>query len=420
MNTITPPASPFPRRHCADPQAWTAMIRPLRLFNPRRSFPDRALCDAYGHGLMRGDEPMDRLLDWMNEGGLATTRPLFVQALEHGIDSLSNPPQPLRAFFTVIDRQPTWLDERRMQRGAEAYAMMGGDVFFSARDFILMGGYLSSSINEVLYRAGGLKMGANRRIAETTDWYLKSMTPGAMSRFGDGFKATVHVRFVHALIRRRIQAQSDWASEVHGLPCNQTDMVATYLGGSWGAILGALLLGRLSVSYADVCDMLHLFRYNHWLMGVEDDFLSDDPREMAHRLANLVWTQPGPSDVCRQMAEALAQQPMEIDFASFTAWRRRWRRHTHLSRNRYFLGRQGMQRLGLSPSVLPWYPMLTSGPKAAYWLVQRFLRRSQARGALVRRGRAEQERLLDEVYGDQARHISPQNAGHALGRQSAS
>lgn len=397
----------FPTRHGADPAAWQAMIRPLRPLFRGRALPDRQLCDAYGHALLRGDAPMDALIEWMQAEGMGKTRPLFQQALDEGIETVPAAPQPLRDFFALVDRKPDWLDEARMARGCEAYAMMGGDVFYAARDFILMGGYMSSSINEVLYRAGGLDRGANRRIAETADWYFRMVQPGAMQRFGDGFKATLHVRFVHGLVRRRISKLPDWDVSRDGIAVNQTDMVGTWLGGSIGAFIGALLLGRLTVSPADLRAAMHLFRYSHWLMGVEEQFLTDDPRRAAWMLANLVTVQPGPTPVCLQMAAALAEQPMQVEYARFQELRRRWKRHTHLSRNRYFLRRHGMRRLGLSQAVLPWYPMLTAPPKALLSFTQRFLLPGQ-RARLAARGRAEQARLVAEVYGTQQREINPE------------
>ena len=403
----TTPEQGFPSRHGADPKAWEALLRPLRPLFRGRDLPNAELTDAYGHALLRGDAPMDELIDWMQAEGMAKARPLFQQALDEGIDTVVDAPQPLRKFFALIDAKPAWLDKQLMDKGAEAYAMLGGDAFYAARDFVLMGGYLSSSINEVLYRAGGLDRGANRRIAETAHWYFNMVEPGAMGRFGEGFKSTIHVRFVHALIRRRITNKPDWDVQADGIAVNQTDMVATWLGGSIGAFIGALLLGRLTVSYADIKAAMHLFKYSHWLMGVEEEFLTDDPKEAAYRLANLVWVQPGPTEVCLQMANALAEQPMQIEYPRFENLRRRWKRHTHLSRNRYFLRKKSMQRLGLPTSVWPWFPVLTTPPKAVIYAAQRFLLPGQ-RKRLARKGRLEQQKLLDEVYGSQQRAINPE------------
>lgn len=397
----------FPARHGACPEAWEPLLKPLRPLFRGRDFPNAEMGNKYGHALRRGDAPMDALVEWMQTQGMAKTRPLFMRALDEGIDAVENAPAELCAFFAVIDQQPAWLDEAEMEKGAEVYAMLGGDAFNAARDFILMGGYLSSSINEVLYRAGGLDRGANRRIAETAHWYFNMTEPGAMGRFGEGFKSTIHVRFVHALVRRRITSKPDWDVAADGIAVNQTDMVGTWLGGSIGAFVGALLLGRLTVSYADLKAVMHLFKYSHWLMGVEEDFLTDDPKEAAYRLANLVYVQPGPTEVCLQMAKALAEQPMQVEYQRFQSLRRRWKRHAHLSRNRYFLRKRGMQRLGLPTGVMPWFPALTTPPKAAAYAVQRFLLPGQ-RKRLAARGRAQQARLLAEVYGSQQRAINPE------------
>ncbi|MGJ8669820.1 MAG: oxygenase MpaB family protein [Oceanococcus sp.] len=385
----------------------------LKPFFAGRALPDSHLCEHFGHALLRGDKPMDELLDWMLEVGLKKSKPQFQQALEQGIQSLSDPSKPLQAFFALVDQVPQWVDFERVNRGGDAFAMMGRDLSVGLRDFILMGGYLSSSINEVLALSGGLQKGPVRRLAETADWYMQISETDGLQRFSAGFKSTMQVRWVHALVRRRIREKPDWSSHEHGLPVNQTDMAATWLGASIGGAIGAMLLGRLVLSPQDLRDYLHMHKYAHWLMGVEEEILSDDPAECAHRLANNTWTQPGASEVCRVMAKALADYGLQQEYPRPSGLRQRWHRHSQLSRSRYFLGRGSMRELGLSTQVLPWYPLLALPPKAIASVVQRFVLPGQ-RQRLIRQGREQQRAFMNGLYGSGIHKLEPQ-ALSALG-----
>ena len=389
------------------------MVNKLKPFMAGRRLPDADLCERFGQALWRGDPAMDALMDWMLSTGLRETKPLFHQAIEQGIASVADAPEALKAFFATVDTPPAWVDFERVNRGGEAFAMMGHDLSVGLRDFILMGGYLSSSINEVLALSGGLQKGPVRRLAETADWYMQISERDGLQRFSPGFKSTLHVRWIHALVRRRIQDKPDWDAQQHGLPVNQTDMAATWLGASIGGAIAAMLLGRLVLSPQDLRDYLHMHKYAHWLMGVEPEFLSDDPTECAYLLANNTWTQPGATEVCRLMAKALGNYGLQQDYPQPRRIRQYWHRHSQLSRSRYFLGRESMRELGLSTWVPPWYPLLTAPPKALGSALQRFLVPGQ-RQMLIRQGRRQQQLFMQGLYGDGKRQLDPQ-ALSALG-----
>ena len=405
-------STPLPSRHNSQPQAWLPFVSKLRLLIGRRSLPDAALQEAFGARLSQGDPAMDALVEWMFEEGMANTKPLFLQALEHGVHSLDDCPEPLQRFFALVEKRPDWVDEGLLARGARATAMLSEPLFTGLRDFVLMGGYLSSSINEVLARSGGLENGPVKRLAETTHWLVEVTEPGGLERYSPGFIATLRVRWVHALVRRHIRQQADWDAAQHGLPVNQTDMIATWLGFAVGGPLSAMLQGQLVLSPKDLKAYLHLHKYAHWLMGVDPGFLSDDLAHCAWLLANNTLTQPGPTPVCIQMAQALADYKLHQQYPRFGRWRGRWERHQQLSRTHYFLGRQSLHTLGLSRAHTPWWPLLALPGRTLISLGRRFALPGQ-RAALARQGRATQRRLLEEIYLGLDRQWAPEQLSSA-------
>ncbi|MGV7591683.1 oxygenase MpaB family protein, partial [Mycobacterium kansasii] len=99
-----------------------------------------------------------------------------------------------------------------------------------ARDVALMGGYLFSGVNQTLLRTGALEKGSNKRFAETSQWALDVIVPEGLRPGGPGYRSTLHVRFIHSMVRRHVLALPDWDFETYGLPINQTDMAATLVG----------------------------------------------------------------------------------------------------------------------------------------------------------------------------------------------
>ena len=106
-----------------------------------------------------------------------------------------------------------------------------------------MSGYLSSGAVEPLVATGALLTMARRRIAETGKYLRDIATSGTIERSSEGFKTTVRVRIMHAMIRRRLGASAGWKTDDWGVPVNQRDMVGTNLEFSIAYIGGLTALG---------------------------------------------------------------------------------------------------------------------------------------------------------------------------------
>lgn len=103
--------------------------------------PDAQQWRRLGERLTVGDEPMDRLVDWMASAGMAQMRPLFEKALAEGIDNVPDAPEPLREFFAGVETAPAWVDRDKLRKGQRALLRGGSDGMSIARDVSLLGGY---------------------------------------------------------------------------------------------------------------------------------------------------------------------------------------------------------------------------------------------------------------------------------------
>ncbi len=384
--TIPSRVRPFARKKSS---AWQ------RFLLGRDPSPTRAEYERAVAATTEGDPAMDALADWMSSG-VPDARALFRQALEHGLDSLPEPPQPLREFFEAVAQEPAWLDRALLDEACDFIQRAGMAGPYVLRDLALMGGYLLSGFNQSLVMTGALNKDASARLSETGQWWLECTQRGGLTRFGAGFRSTLQVRLVHAMVRRHLSRHPEWDHEKWGLPISQIDMVATYLGFCVVMLSGLRMLG-IPVTRRESKAVMHLWAYACWLMGVEERFIVHTEREGIVLLSHALMTQSRPDWTSVELGRALSQEPLTRTYARFQGLQRRFAYHKHLSVSRYFLTPKKMRALGLPDGVLPWFPLLTAGPRCLSYLVQRAL--PGLRKGHAARGRAMQAAELRRMFG---------------------
>jgi hypothetical protein len=361
----------IPARHGQNIERARMIGKRLRRVLGRGVDPDEAEWQRLCQALMRGDKPMDKLVAWMSTEGAGRGRAQFEQALEHGIDTVPDAPDLLREFFGLYDRVPDWVDENLLEHGAQIGRMCGNIGAYVLRDGALMGGYQAPGFNRVLVMTGALSKGPAKRLAETSEWWLACTEPRALSRFGEGFKITMRVRLIHALVRRHIASTSDWDVASQGIPINQLDMAATQLAFGPAYLMGARTMGMI-LTRNDSRAIMHLIRYAGCIIGIEEAFLPQTEREgqlMLYRILLSVVGEPG--EAGRTLAAALADEPLGRRYRAFQRLRRRFARERNLSVNVFFLGLAGMRNLGLPHRYIPWFPLLAMPYYAARSLAYR-------------------------------------------------
>jgi hypothetical protein len=130
-----------------------------------------------------------------------------------------------------------------------------------------------------------------------------------MRRDAEGFKITVRVRLMHAAVRRSLRRSREWREDDWGVPINQVDMAGTTLLFSMVLQDGLAKLG-MTPTEAEREDLLHLWRYVAWVMGVCDELRCATLAE-ARALWDLVTsTQAPPDEDSRALARALLESPV--------------------------------------------------------------------------------------------------------------
>jgi hypothetical protein len=357
--------------------------------------PDPALLDTIGRRLMARDELGAALARAI--AGRQVTMAQFKHALDDGIGALHDPPAPLRDFFATVDAVPSWVDFDLVNEGGRAFRRFGRNAADVLLQLALIGSYRFAGPSDLLVETGGLTAGgATRRLAETQHWAVAITGHDAMQRYGVGYRLTVHVRLMHALVNHRFESNGRWDVDRWGLPINQSDLAATLGLFNAVSLLGVRLLG-VRVTQAESRAVMHLWRYVGWLMGVDEDWLCASERRQ-HRLNyHLLLTQSYGGAAGPPLAKAIVDAQRTLHFVRLAALRRAYARARLLSMLSFFIGRTGMRDLQL-PFAVPWaVPPLFAANLVRYHLLGRT---ATGRDYLLRRGDRSLRELLGRYFGD--------------------
>jgi hypothetical protein len=173
-----------------------------------------------------------------------------------------------------------------------------------------------------------------------------------MRRDGEGFKLTVHVRVMHALVNQQFETNGRWDIGQYGLPINQSDQAGTLGLFNSTVLLGMRMLGRI-VTRGESLAVMHLWKYVGWLLGVNDDWLFDTEREQNVFNYHVLLAQANATPAGADLAAALVDGQLTQDYGHLNTLRGHYARLRLLSMLRYFLGREGLQDLQL-PSTPAW------------------------------------------------------------------
>lgn len=356
---------PYPRRFRAAPARNRRIARPLALVAGVREV-DEALLDEIGRRMFARDEVGADLADAMSRPRhdpervtmaafhRALAEPGAVPAAARSAAELPpSIPPALARFLAAVEDTPSWVDLELVERGGRALRRMGRTLDDVLLSLSLIGGYRFGGPADLLVATGGLTGStAMRRLGETEEWARALVAPGGLRRDGEGWRLTVHVRAMHALLNRRFETNGRWDVGHWGLPVNQSDQAATLGLFSSTGLLGARALGWV-VTPAESRAVMHLWRYVGWLLGVDDDWLFDTERAQNRFLHHVVLVQDDVTPAGPALATALVDGQRDQASGRLAGLRGELRRRRLLGLLRWFLGREGLRDLGL-PRSLPW------------------------------------------------------------------
>lgn len=353
MTATTDDSRVLPRRHRSADARGRQMGRLLRIYWNLREPSDADLA-ALGERLMRRDEPAAALVRAMRlpkDDPERVSMGRFHHALDAGVSA--DDPTALRDFFAQVEATPSWVDRDLCERGATAFRRFGQNANDVLLQLSLIGGYRFGGPVDLLAETGGLSGSTTkRRLGETQTWAIAVGREGGMDRHGEGWKLTVHVRLMHALVNASFERNGRWDSTQWGLPINQSDLASTLNLFSGALMMGVRALG-VPISREDSRAMMHLWKYVGWLIGVDDDWLFDDERDQHQLSYAILLSQADVSVAGPQLAGALVDVQRDLHYRHLPAVSATYTRERLLSMLEGFLGTRGMRDLEL-PHRVPW------------------------------------------------------------------
>lgn len=358
---------------------------------------DEELMDRIGRGFTEQDELGARLVGAMRlraDDPERVTMDQFRRALEGGLNAVPDAAPALVEFIRFAEQDPPWLDRDLVDEGARVFRRFGRNAADVLLQLSLIGGYRFGGPPDLLVATGGLTGDSTRRrLAETQSWAVAVTTPGGLEQYGAGWRTTLHVRAMHALVNQAFAPR--WDVEQWGLPVNQADQAGT-LGLFDGTVLiGVKALG-VPVSAADSRAVMHLWKYVGWLMGVDESWLVDTERERHRINYHVVLAQAGITSAGPRLSQ-------DIIAVLGTLPHGRWKTERNLSMLSVFLGRESMRELGL-----PWRPPWALGMLwVANTVRHRLLGRLPGGSArLDESGGRVAQKILAEYYGNDDRAVA--------------
>jgi hypothetical protein len=236
---------------------------------------------------MLGDVVSDAYVARLPEYGAKRLLGMLEEACARGVENVANAPPELRAFIAELERMPPWLDRSLIEEGARKER----NSYAHVAPFAIRGAFFATFMNKYsalpMAITGALSSAtAARRVKETATFFTTSVLPGALERFGEGFRAAAMVRFMHSMVRYNILTRRpDWNVQTHGIPIPQVDQMPAGLISVFLLAYQVIRQGRDSFTPQERA-IVELSRYRCFLLGLPEELMADTP----HAIADLLMT----------------------------------------------------------------------------------------------------------------------------------
>ena len=255
------------------------------------------------------------------------------------------PPEDLPAevvdYFKQSSQLPNWADRKLIEQGEQ---------FFTDHGLFCLASLLCASLPEcyVMKKAARVLVAtqrlegphAYRRLFETAQMVVAVMSPGGLAEKGGGIRTVQKVRLMHAAIRHlilepavvssegpkdftEVLLRMSWDPTELGKPINQEDMAYTLLTFSYVILRSVKKMG-IAVTHEDAKAYLHCWKVVGYLMGLDEQLLTDDFHEAKALFEQIKARQEGESKAGCKLTTALENATAQIFSHSTQNFVPRW------------------------------------------------------------------------------------------------
>jgi hypothetical protein len=249
----------------------------------RAVLADKPLLERMRAYTMLGDRVADPYAALAPKFGFRRLIQMLTEACDKGVAAVAEAPPELLEFIREMEQVPEWIDMGLVREGAKS----SRNAVAHASPFLIRGAFFATFLNEYaalpMALTGQLSNEtAARRIFETATFFAVMTLPGAVDRYGAGFKAAAMVRLMHPLVLNNVMTlPMGWNVEKYGIPIPLVDQMPAGLISANLAARQALRRTGQAFTREERA-RVEFARYQCFLLGLPRELLGTTPKELVH------------------------------------------------------------------------------------------------------------------------------------------
>ena len=324
----------LPERYVSDDSIIDSLPSRYKRY-AERALSDPARVEKIRNYTMTGDRVADAYAALIPQYGFRTLITMLDDACDKGIEAVADAPEELVAFIRAMEATPDWVDMTLVDAGARQERIPLATI----SPFVIRGAFIATFMNK--YTALPMTMTGTlsddksaRRVFETASFFTATAMPGALGRFGSGFKAAAKVRLMHSMVRYNIMRTGKWDVATYGIPIPQVDQMPAGLIGIFLLSFKLLAKGRTTFTAAER-ERVEMARYRCFLLGLPQDLLGETPEEIVDLM--MARTVSLKDEFDDETCGVLIRGTMEAELFSDPSLRGRLHRWMERGFSKYFL-----------------------------------------------------------------------------------
>ena len=286
------------------PSAYEPGYRKARLADP-------SAADNYVRHTLIGDPRLDPVMEEIADLSPPQLHRFLHAGIEDQKDKLRQAPKVLRDFFAEIEQVPDWFDYSACNAGIRAFYNNANFVLVAFVAGVLIEGFSSLIATSFNITSRTVTGPGDRRLRQNNRQLMEIFVPGGLERYGDGWKLSVRVRFVHARIRSLLAKADPWDAEAWGKPLSAAHLGYAICVFSIRLVEQAVSVGA-KFSEEEVASFLALWRYTGHLMGIPDSVLYVDEAHARKIIRTTLLCEPPPGRHSIEMAQAFVNNVPKV------------------------------------------------------------------------------------------------------------